>query len=675
MLSATPGHHPHAAGPAQGVDAGDRAHPLAAGQGDLHRHRRGRRRHRRRPRDPRPGPRGRPRRRARAPPRPRRGRALRGRRLVRPTGPRGLQHQRARRPRAPRADRRGRPARALRAHLDGVRRRAPSRCHPGVAGRPHRRRGGRDRLGHRPSAGSWSTRPARPTCCARLRARTERTHGRAGLLTAAAATEAERRDWVARELVRVGTERARSLGWTDCYTFTKALGRARGRGASPAPAPATILRPSIIESALDASVPGLDRGLQDGRAADPGLRPRRAAGVPGRRPTPIVDIVPVDHVVAAIVAALRLRAPEVGAAAYFHVSPEPATRSRSDGSTPRSASLLRRATRSTSATAARCGCRSGASPGRRAVERLLVPPASVRTGGRLRRRARAAGRPGPRVRPQPRPQGRRLEFLRRYLDLYQEYAQAELHFVDATPRAPRRRCTPSDRDVFGFDTSTGSTGATTSATSTAPRSRRRSARSTTCAAPRAKPAAAAALKPVDAERASASLAFFDMDGTLLSSNVIETYLWMRLPELDGAERARELGAGCRRMPAYIRRRAARPQRASCARSTAEYAGARLADLDTRGRRGASRPRARRGSRPRVRRIREHRAAGHHTVLHHRRRPAADPAAGPAVRPHRRRRPGRRRARPCTGFLAAPPLVGESRAAWMRCGTPRSTAST
>ena len=33
------------------------------------------------------------------------------------------------------------------------------------------------------------------------------------------------------------------------------------------------------------ALPGLDRGLQDGRAADPGLRPRRAAGVPGRPPT------------------------------------------------------------------------------------------------------------------------------------------------------------------------------------------------------------------------------------------------------------------------------------------------------------------------------------------------------------------------------------------------------
>ena len=46
LLSEVPGVHAHAAGPAQGVDAGRDADPHAAGQGDLHRRRRGRRRHR-----------------------------------------------------------------------------------------------------------------------------------------------------------------------------------------------------------------------------------------------------------------------------------------------------------------------------------------------------------------------------------------------------------------------------------------------------------------------------------------------------------------------------------------------------------------------------------------------------------------------------------------------------
>ena len=105
------------------------------------------------------------------------------------------------------------------------------------------------------------------------RKKAEKQHSRAGLLTAANATEEARKQWVKDELVRIGTERARSLGWTDCYTFTKALGErvveehARTNRVS-------IVRPSIIESALVSALPGLDRGLQDDGAADPGLRPR-----------------------------------------------------------------------------------------------------------------------------------------------------------------------------------------------------------------------------------------------------------------------------------------------------------------------------------------------------------------------------------------------------------------
>ncbi len=90
------------------------------------------------------------------------------------------------------------------------------------------------------------------------RKRAEKAHSRAGLLTAANATEAARKEWVKDELVRVGAERARSLGWTDCYTFTKALGEriveehARTHRVS-------IVRPSIIESALVSATPAGSR--------------------------------------------------------------------------------------------------------------------------------------------------------------------------------------------------------------------------------------------------------------------------------------------------------------------------------------------------------------------------------------------------------------------------------
>ena len=58
----------------------------------------------------------------------------------------------------------------------------------------------------------------------KLRKQAEREHRQAGFLTTAADTERRRLEWVQAELVKAGTERARSLGWTDVYTFTKALG-------------------------------------------------------------------------------------------------------------------------------------------------------------------------------------------------------------------------------------------------------------------------------------------------------------------------------------------------------------------------------------------------------------------------------------------------------------------
>ena len=111
-----------------------------------------------------------------------------------------------------------------------------------------------------------------PERLAALRKLSEREHRRAGYLATAADTERRRLEWVEAELVKAGAERARSLGWTDVYTFTKALGEAAVvEAGSRDPG---LHRPSGDRGVvLEAPVPGLDRGLQDGRAADPRLRP------------------------------------------------------------------------------------------------------------------------------------------------------------------------------------------------------------------------------------------------------------------------------------------------------------------------------------------------------------------------------------------------------------------
>src|SRR5438128_9899702 len=66
-------------------------------------------------------------------------------------------------------------------------------------------------------------------------------------------------------MVEVGRARARGLGWPDVYAYTKAMGEEAlmdGRGDVHV----SIVRPSIIESALAEPKPGWIRGF---RMAEP----------------------------------------------------------------------------------------------------------------------------------------------------------------------------------------------------------------------------------------------------------------------------------------------------------------------------------------------------------------------------------------------------------------------
>ncbi|MDQ4062321.1 MAG: HAD-IB family hydrolase, partial [Actinomycetota bacterium] len=111
-----------------------------------------------------------------------------------------------------------------------------------------------------------------------------------------------RRAWVRERLVERGNERARELGWQDVYTFTKSLAERRvleERGDLPL----VILRPAIIESSVAEPYPGW---IQGSRMADPIIM-AFARGIlrefPGD-PESIVDFVPVDHVVNALISAV-----------------------------------------------------------------------------------------------------------------------------------------------------------------------------------------------------------------------------------------------------------------------------------------------------------------------------------------------------------------------------------
>jgi len=117
------------------------------------------------------------------------------------------------------------------------------------------------------------------------------------------ATRAEkvRDDWIKRQLVDAGTARAQALGWPDAYPFTKALGERALTSQYDGEVPITIVRPSIIESALAEPRPGWIRGF---RMAEP-IIISYARGLlkefPGV-PEGVLDVIPVDLVVAAIIA-------------------------------------------------------------------------------------------------------------------------------------------------------------------------------------------------------------------------------------------------------------------------------------------------------------------------------------------------------------------------------------
>lgn len=143
--------------------------------------------------------------------------------------------------------------------------------------------------------------------------------GSAGSHVIAIRAEKLRDEWVREQLVKAGTTRSQALGWPDAYPYTKALGEralVEAHGPkSPSPLPISIVRPSIIESSLAEPSPGWIRGF---RMAEP-IIVSYARGLlkefPGV-PEGIVDVIPVDMVVAAVIGVAAQGAAENEVAVY-----------------------------------------------------------------------------------------------------------------------------------------------------------------------------------------------------------------------------------------------------------------------------------------------------------------------------------------------------------------------
>ena len=481
----------------------------------------------------------------------------------------------------------------------------------------------------------------------------EREHGRSGNLAVAEDADRRRREWVTKRLVDAGRERARTLGWTDCYTFTKAMAE-RAVEEAATDLSLTVLRPSIIESALEQPYAGWIEGF---KMAEPLILAYGRGELPDFPGVPdsTIDIIPIDYVVNATLAAAA-QPPPPGQPAYYTVC----SGARNPLTFRRLYELVRAYfTENPLEQRDRGAVRvpQWEWPGADRVEQLLrLGERAHKHADRLVTHLPRSGRTRGWAQSLDR-QKRRLEFLRRYFDLYRPYVEAELHFSDARTLALHQSLHPDDVAAFGFDSADIDwahyiAGVHTPAVTSTLRALTGGSRRTT------------ATRSIAASTGNNIVAVFDMDGTLLPSNVVESYLWLRLPELSGGARAREIMDVARALPRWLLTE--RRDRGAFLRSVyRRYEGAdyeqllRVVDEHVTdiflGRLSGAATRA----------IREHRAAGHHTVL-------VTGAITPLTRPVA---PlfdevvaaelavgddGR-----CTGFLAAPPLVGESRAAWIR----------
>jgi long-chain acyl-CoA synthetase len=108
----------------------------------------------------------------------------------------------------------------------------------------------------------------------------------------------ERKMWIRNRLTDMGIERAKFWGWPNIYTYTKALGEQLV--ASEASLVRSIVRPSIVESALSYPFPGWNEGFTT-------TAPIIFMALKGQRQIPsnkklILDITPVDQVAAVMLA-------------------------------------------------------------------------------------------------------------------------------------------------------------------------------------------------------------------------------------------------------------------------------------------------------------------------------------------------------------------------------------
>ncbi|MEP7033169.1 MAG: HAD-IB family hydrolase [Actinomycetota bacterium] len=476
-------------------------------------------------------------------------------------------------------------------------------------------------------------------------------HGRAGPQSVADDAEDRRKSWVTKRLVQYGRARAQTLGWPDNYTFTKAMGeRAVEELAAEHGVPLSIVRPSIIESSYEHPFPGWIEGF---KMAEPIILAYGRGTIPEFPGIPegIVDIIPADYVVNAMLAAAA-SPPEPATPEYYHVS----SGSRNPLQYKGLYEYVREYyERDPLPQQGRGSVRvpEWTFPGNLRVERLIsTAERAVDLADKVVTHLPKSKKMRDLVARVDRDKGR-VEFVRRYSDLYGAYTEAEVIYTDDRTLELFGSLSKADQKRFPFDS--------------AAMDWRYYLQDVHCPAVTAglRALSSARVKPQVRirEREQLVLALFDMEGTLLPSNVVESYVWSRMADLPWDQWPSELVSVFSRVPSYLM--ADRRDRGEFLRTFfRRYEGATIEGIERLVNEVVSEFMLQKVSAPAVRRIREHRAAGHRTVL-------ITAAAEPFIQPiaplfdvvigaKLEVRDG-----VYTGYLAEPPLVGEARGAWVR----------
>ncbi|MEA2179218.1 MAG: alcohol-forming fatty acyl-CoA reductase [Solirubrobacteraceae bacterium] len=470
--------------------------------------------------------------------------------------------------------------------------------------------------------------------------------GPAGALHVGQRAEWGRHGWMWGELVERGRQRARALGWSDTYTLSKAL--AERALVQSAPKHLTILRPTIIESALEQPYPGWIEGL---KVTDPvllaygrGLIPR----FPGE-PSARIDIVPVDLVAHALVAAAAdpptegprcltmasgarnpLRIGELAPiiTRYFRAHPLP-----DEDGVPVEVGEWR--------FASHANIRRALDRGEQAlgIGRRLLGRAGLPNEGDVERTLHK--------------QRRSLERLRRLSEIYGPYTELDCAFDDRETRALAERMDPEDRTRLPFDTAA-IDWESYIADVHLPALRR------LVSTPRpARSIAARRATVPQLPEGPAAIAFFDVEGVVLDATIVHAYAWLRTREMPHPDRELWLLSLGARTTAF--RAKDRVSRAAFNREFYQrYAGLPARELRDQAADALSDLILPRMHHAAVRRIRQHRARGDRVVLltgaldflvEPLRHLADDLVAARLVE----------RAGAFTGELAEPPLTADGRA--------------